>query len=95
MDEMTQHNAALVEETNASLEQAEAQASELDRIVEVFTLAASDKPAPTSSASARQPAEEAAPPRPAVRNLQDRVRQAAKTYLGGGNAAEEIEWAEF
>ena len=38
MDEMTQHNAALVEETNAAIEQTEAQASELDRIVAVFTL---------------------------------------------------------
>ena len=38
LDEMTQHNAALVEETNAAIEQTEAQASELDRIVAVFTL---------------------------------------------------------
>ncbi|MEO8683360.1 MAG: methyl-accepting chemotaxis protein [Devosia sp.] len=38
MDEMTQHNAALVEETNAAIEQTEAQASELDRIVDVFVL---------------------------------------------------------
>jgi methyl-accepting chemotaxis protein len=38
MDEMTQHNAALVEETNAAIEQTEAQASELDRIVEVFKM---------------------------------------------------------
>ena len=38
LDEMTQHNAALVEETNAAIEQTEMQASELDRIVEVFTL---------------------------------------------------------
>jgi methyl-accepting chemotaxis protein len=36
MDEMTQHNAALVEQTNAAIEQTEAQASELDRIVAVF-----------------------------------------------------------
>ena len=36
LDEMTQHNAALVEETNAAIEQTEAQAGELDRIVEVF-----------------------------------------------------------
>jgi methyl-accepting chemotaxis protein len=36
MDEMTQHNAALVEETNASIERTEAQAVELDRIVEIF-----------------------------------------------------------
>lgn len=36
MDEMTQHNAALVEQTNAAIEKTEAQASDLDRIVEVF-----------------------------------------------------------
>jgi methyl-accepting chemotaxis protein len=93
MDEMTQHNAALVEETNASLEQAEAQASELDRIVEVFTLSAMEERAP-ASAKVPPARSETAPPRPAVKSLQDKVRQAAKTYLGG-NTAEEIEWAEF
>ena len=36
MHEMTQHNAALVEQTNAAIEQTEAQASELDRMVEHF-----------------------------------------------------------
>jgi len=36
MDEMTQHNAALVEETNAAIEQTEAQAVKLDTIVDVF-----------------------------------------------------------
>jgi methyl-accepting chemotaxis protein len=44
MDEITQHNAALVEETNAAIEQTEAQASELDRIVDVFTLEKAGKP---------------------------------------------------
>jgi methyl-accepting chemotaxis protein len=38
LDQMTQHNAALVEETNAAIEQTEAQASELDRIVDVFNI---------------------------------------------------------
>ena len=38
MDEMTQHNAALVEETNAAIEQTEAQASQLDEVVDVFTI---------------------------------------------------------
>ena len=38
MDEMTQHNAALVEQMNAAIEQTEAQATELDRIVDVFTI---------------------------------------------------------
>ncbi len=43
MDEMTQHNAALVEQTNAAIEQTEAQASELDRVVDVFTIDAAQK----------------------------------------------------
>jgi methyl-accepting chemotaxis protein len=38
LDEMTQHNAALVEETNAAIEQTEAQANELDRVIGVFTV---------------------------------------------------------
>ncbi len=38
MDEMTQHNAALVEQTNAAIAQTDNQVSELDRIVDVFKL---------------------------------------------------------
>jgi methyl-accepting chemotaxis protein len=38
LDEMTQHNASLVEETNAAIEQTEAQATELDQIVDVFVV---------------------------------------------------------
>jgi len=45
MDEMTQHNAALVEQTNAAIEQTEAQASELDVIVDVFKMADSARSA--------------------------------------------------
>jgi methyl-accepting chemotaxis protein len=37
LDEMTQHNAALVEQTNAAIEQTEAQAVDLDQIVGIFT----------------------------------------------------------
>jgi len=40
LDEMTRHNAALVEETNAAIEQTDAQASALDGIVARFRLAA-------------------------------------------------------
>ena len=43
LDEMTQHNAALVEETNAAIEQTETQASELDRVIGVFTIARAGK----------------------------------------------------
>ncbi|MGJ8529168.1 methyl-accepting chemotaxis protein [Maritalea sp.] len=38
MDETTQHNAALVEETNAAIEQTESRASELDKLVGSFQL---------------------------------------------------------
>lgn len=38
IDEMTQHNAALVEQTNAAIEQTEAQAVELDGIVDTFRI---------------------------------------------------------
>ena len=38
LDEMTQHNAALVEETNAAIEQTESQAAALDTLIAVFRL---------------------------------------------------------
>jgi len=38
MDEMTQHNAALVEEINGAIEQTEQQAAELDMVVDQFTV---------------------------------------------------------
>jgi methyl-accepting chemotaxis protein len=86
MDEMTQHNAALVEQTNASIEQTETQASELDRIVDVFTITGAE-PAPAPAQEPRQ--------RGGVKGLQARVRQAARTYLSSGNAALDKDWAEF
>jgi methyl-accepting chemotaxis protein len=69
MDEMTQHNAALVEETNAAIEQTETQAQELDRVVDVFSF-------PDNTVS-----------RSSVKDLQDRAKNAAKSYLRQGNAA--------
>jgi len=38
MDEMTHHNAALVEETNAAIEQTNARAHDLEALIEVFSL---------------------------------------------------------
>ena len=81
---MTQHNAALVEETNAAIEQTEAQATELDRIVDVFRT--DDK--------LRRPALRLEPAK-GVRALQDKVRTAAKSYLSHGNAAVDKDWTEF
>ncbi|HEX4297847.1 MAG TPA: methyl-accepting chemotaxis protein, partial [Devosia sp.] len=80
LDEMTQHNAALVEETNASIDQTEAQAAELDKIVDVFTLA--EAPAPK-------------PPRNDIRALKERVKQAARSYLSAGSVALDKDWSEF
>jgi len=57
MDEMTQHNAALVEETNAAIEQTEGEATELDRIVEIFvTHDAAGTRAPRPSSAGPVPA---------------------------------------
>src|SRR5690349_23148579 len=79
MDEMTQHNAALVEETNAAIEQTEAQANELDRIVDVFTI--EDSGRQTVPKARRTAATPPAPERTGIRGLQDKVRKAAKSYL--------------
>jgi methyl-accepting chemotaxis protein len=87
MDEMTQHNAALVEEMNASIEQTEGQAGKLDTLVDRFTLEDGNARAPAS----RPPQSRAAEPT-GVRALQGKVKQAAKAYFGGA-AAED--WNEF
>ena len=72
MDEMTQHNAALVEETNAAIEQTEAQAVELDQVVDIFHLEARQAPAPVRIAPPARPA---------------KTKTAARTYLTAGNTA--------
>lgn len=86
MDEMTQHNAALVEQTNAAIEQTERQAGELDGIVEVFVVA---------DGSARTPARRTAPPRADVRTMQARAKAAARAFRVEGNAAVSEDWSEF
>ena len=85
MDEMTQHNAALVEEINASIEQTETQAIELDKVVDIFTI---------DEAGGRARVE-AAPTRGGIHSLKDRVKQAARSYLSRGNAAVDTKWDEF
>ncbi len=79
LDEMTQHNAALVEETNAAIEQTEAQATELDKVVEVFRA--------DGEVSGR-------PEKPKPAATERRAPKAARTsYLNDGNAA--LDWTEF
>jgi len=89
MDEMTQRNAALVEETNAAIEQTEAQASELDRIVDIFTIHATP-----NRTVAPQPAGQ---PAQGIRGMQDRLKAVAGSYLRRGNAAQAVDqdWSEF
>jgi methyl-accepting chemotaxis protein len=89
LDEMTQHNAALVEETNAAIEQTEAQASELDRVVDIFTIEETIETAPR-----RAPAPARAVPAPG-HTVVDKVRSAAQSYLTQGSAAISKDWSEF
>ena len=84
LDEMTQHNAALVEEINAALEQTETQASQLDQVVDVFTLEA------RAPAAAAPPASAAA-----LRSAASKMRTTARTYLTQGNAAVSNDWTDF
>jgi len=85
MDEMTQHNAALVEETNAAIEQTEAQASELDRIVDVFRISREPTKARADNAGAAGDA----------RDLQQRLAAASANLATHGNAAVAPDWSEF
>jgi methyl-accepting chemotaxis protein len=94
MDEMTQHNAALVEEINAAIEQTESQATELDRIVDVFTIEEGQRPAQgatDTSPRAGKPAGKGL----GIRAMQEKVKSAAKTYLSRGNNAVKEDWSEF
>jgi hypothetical protein len=87
---MTQHNAALVEQTNAAIEQTEAQASELDKVVATFTIA--ERPA--RHAAPALVAAPTAPPAKGIRGMQEKVKQAARSYLSSSAAAKD-EWSEF
>jgi methyl-accepting chemotaxis protein len=91
MDEMTQHNAALVEETNAAIEKTEAQASELDRIVDIFKLEGAPQHRATPTPTPAKPRKSNP-----VHGLQQKVKAAAASYLSQGNAAVKQEgWQEF
>jgi methyl-accepting chemotaxis protein len=86
LDEMTQHNAALVEETNAAIEQTEARATDLDTLVAQFTVSRADAP--------RQ-AEPAPAPR-GIKAMQKKLGTAARAYLSRGNTALKTDdWSEF
>ena len=81
MDETTQHNAALVEETNAAIEQTESQANELDQIVSAFKLA-DEEPVTLRIAATVKPSAPAKLPQ---------MRRPASV----GNLALASDWSEF
>jgi len=84
MDEMTQHNAALVEQTNAAIEQTEAQAGELDRVVGAFVIGGPSGADRTPLHRSRTPHAPAAG-----------TAATARHYGVDGNAALQQDWAEF
>ena len=86
MDEMTQHNAALVEETNAAIEQTESQAAELDEIVAVFRL---------SPGAEADPEDKYGAARGQSHNLQRKVTKSARSYQSEGGAAIDSDWNAF
>ena len=88
MDEMTQHNAALVEQINAAIEQTEAQAGELDRIVDIFALHEAPRAKPALAAPLKAVAQGA-------RGLQEKLKTVTRSYLSHGNAAVDKDWSEF
>ena len=95
MDETTQHNAALVEETNAAIEQTEAQANELDRIVDVFVTENGGTPRLPVGANNQVPDE--LPVQTGIKALQEKAMNVAKSFISNGNAAVKADedWQEF
>ena len=90
MDEMTQHNAALVEETNAAIEQTEAQASQLDEIVDVFVI---DEDAGHVAPPVRQPARPSAAAKPAAKPAA--AAKPVRALKTTSSAAISPDWNEF
>ena len=85
MDQMTQHNAAMVEQTNAAIEQTESQAADLDGIIDVFF----------TGHDAARAAAGAARPAPARRAAVKAAPKPAPALRVSGNAAISEDWDEF
>jgi methyl-accepting chemotaxis protein len=98
MDELTQRNGALVEETSASAQALSSQAEELAQLVQRYKTAdqgrtAYSAPRATSTAANRPPLKVAADKRPVVKTV-----TAMKAASGQGNAvvaSKDGNWAEF
>ncbi|HYH37130.1 MAG TPA: methyl-accepting chemotaxis protein [Azospirillum sp.] len=101
MDEMTQKNAALVEETTAAAQAMSGQASDLKALVGFFkldrrTMAAALAPAYRAPAPAAKPASaKPAARKPAVHHPAAHHAATAKAMLKHADTAEDEEWKEF
>ena len=84
MDQVTQQNAAMVEETNAASATLAGQAEQLRRLIEHFRLG---NDAPQRSAGRQEPASAPSPVRP--------VRRAAIPATQGNAALKQENWSEF
>ncbi|MCF4099370.1 methyl-accepting chemotaxis protein, partial [Maritalea sp. P4.10X] len=97
MDETTQHNAALVEETNAAIEQTENQATELDSIVDVFVTDDGGRPRQPVGVNGESPEEQPKHAFGRVKEYQERAKSVAKQFVAQGNTAlkPDEDWTEF
>jgi len=92
---MTQHNAALVEETNAAIEQTDNQVNILDQIVEVFKLELSAEEIAKKQEIVRKSKDYSLHNRRAEDKTKPGQRQVAppeQSYPTQGNAALAAEW---
>ena len=104
MDEVTQQNAALVEEATASARSLEEQAGGLSHSVSQFKLAESDAQVYGAPAARSAPARAAAPARPALRSVSSAgprppMKPAAKPTAAApkrsGAGGKDDQWSEF
>ena len=95
MDEITQHNAALVEQLNGAIAQTESQSAEIDRLAETFRLAGTPGVKPAAEKAASKSMLAASRSNSSVQDMRDKISRAASTFLHRGNAAVEEDWHEF
>jgi|GEM_PF-638304 len=91
MDEMTQHNASLVVQTNAAIAQTDNQVSQLDRVTEVFKIA--DSTGPDSSVS--KPGQLLRGRAPVISDYQPPANKRARSTGPRTAAALNNIWGEF
>jgi methyl-accepting chemotaxis protein len=85
MDQVTQQNAAMVEETNAASATLASEAGRLRDLIANFKLAGDTNQASTDAAALRRTASAMARP----------SQKPAPAYRSNGNAAVQQEWSEF